>query len=74
MIFLPLITACHTDLKCLEYCVQMWSPQFRRDINLLEHVQRRATNMLQRMEHLSYADRLREIKCSAWRREACEVT
>ena len=58
----------------LEYCIQMWSPQYRRDMELLERVQWRATEMMQRMEHLSYADRLREIKCSAWRREACEVT
>ena len=22
----------------LEYCIQMWSPQYRRDMDLLEHV------------------------------------
>ena len=43
----------------LEYCIQMWSPQYRRDVDLLEHVQRRASKMIQAMEHLSYEDRLR---------------
>ena len=35
----------------LKYCVQMGSPQCRRDVDLLEHVQGRATEMLQGMEH-----------------------
>ena len=45
----------------LEYCIEMWSPQYRRDMDLLECVQRRATEMIQGMEHLSYEDRLREL-------------
>ena len=45
----------------LEYCVQMWSPQYRRDVDLLEHIQRRATKMIQWAEHLQYEDRLREL-------------
>ena len=45
----------------LQYCVQMWSPQYSRDMELLEHVQRRARKMLQGMKHLSYEDRLREL-------------
>lgn len=36
----------------LEHCVQMWSPQHRRDMDLLECVQRRATDMIQGMEHV----------------------
>ena len=45
----------------LEFCVQMWSPQYRRDKDLLERVQRRVTSMIQEMEHLSYEYRLREM-------------
>ena len=33
----------------------------RRNMDLLECVQRRATKMIQGMEHLSYKDRLREL-------------
>ena len=45
----------------LEYCVQMWSPQYRRDVDLLECVQRKATKMIHGLEHLSYEDRLRRL-------------
>ena len=45
----------------LEHCIQMWSPQYRRGIDLLECVQRRVTKMIQRMEHLSCKGRLREL-------------
>jgi len=27
----------------LEYCIQMWSPHYRSDIDLLDYIQRRAT-------------------------------
>jgi len=45
----------------LKYCVQLWSTQHKKDMELLEQVQRRATKMIRRMEHLSYKDRLRQL-------------
>ncbi|KAK4816471.1 hypothetical protein QYF61_017199 [Mycteria americana] len=45
----------------LEHCVQLWSPQHRKDMDLLARVQSRATKMIRGMQHLSYEERLREL-------------
>jgi len=46
----------------LEYCVQAWSPHFRKDIDCLEQVQKRATKLVSGFKTLSYEDRLRTLK------------
>ena len=45
----------------LQSCVQLWGPQHRKDRDLLEWVQRRATKMIRGMEHLSYEESMREL-------------
>jgi len=41
----------------LEYCIQVWGPQYRKGV---EHLDRRARKMIKGMEHLSCEDSLKE--------------
>jgi len=44
-----------------EYCIQVWGPQHKKNVVLLEQVQRIATNKIKGLEHLSYEEKLREL-------------
>lgn len=37
----------------LDYCIQLWGPQHRKDVKLLKQVQRRATK-IRGLQQLSY--------------------
>jgi len=45
----------------LESCIQLWSPQHSKDMDLLKQIQRRATKMIRGREYLPYEERLREL-------------
>lgn len=46
----------------LEYLVQFWVLQFKKDMELLEQVQQKATKgMMRGLEHLQHDERLRDL-------------
>ena len=45
----------------LEYAVQFWSPNLRKDVERLEKIQKRATKMIADIGHKSYSRRLEEL-------------
>ena len=44
----------------LEYCIQAWSPYLRKDIDMLDKIQKRATKLIPGLRDLRYEERLKE--------------
>ena len=45
----------------LEYYIQFWGPQHKKDAELLEWIRKRATKLIKGLEYLSYEERLRKL-------------
>lgn len=60
---------------CLEYCVQLWGLQYKKVMELLKSVQRKATRMISGLEHFFYEEvgviQLGEVKPPA--RTYCDL-
>ena len=46
----------------LEYCIQAWRPYRKKDIDILERIQRRTSKITQKLRNICYEMRLKELE------------
>ena len=59
----------------LEFCTPVWSPHLVKDSKLIESVQRRATKLVEGIEHWKYENRLAHLRLPRldMRRVRCDL-
>ena len=53
----------------LEYCIQAWIPYHKKDIDILEQIQRRATKIILELREISYEEHLKKCSLTTLERE-----
>lgn len=46
----------------LDYCIQIWALHYKKNIELFQHVQRRAAKLVSRLENETYEEQLKELE------------
>jgi len=64
-----ILSLCSTLVRSrLEYCIQLWSPQHRKDMDLLRQVGKRTMKLIRGLQHLCYEERLREFELFSFKK------
>ena len=58
---LPFLCKTYVRPHPLEYCVPVWSPSLKKDLDELEKVQHRSTKLIKEISKLPYEDRLKTL-------------